>query len=219
MEALQAASRASMRQLLRAQAVRQQLRTQTQPTFRTRPTLRAPTQTRYIHTQPKRPLSSRFTSRSGRTTRRFESSDAIDSKPDSSLSLGQRLKKLSREYGWAAFYVYMGLTALDFPFCFLAVRLIGTDTVGHWEHVLVGYVKGWLQWPISGTVQESIGDAVDKVEEAVGTQEGKRVLELGEEENGVADHGVKEAEAANSGDNASMYQSMWMVEQRILTVV
>jgi len=98
----------------------------------------------------------------------------------------------------------MGLTALDFPFCFLAVKMIGTDTVGHWEHVIVGYVKGWLQWPITGTAQESIGEAVDKVEEAVGVQEGKRVLEESNEAYEIEDHGYKEAEEANSGNNASM---------------
>ena len=35
----------------------------------------------------------------------------------------------------------MGLSALDFPFCFLAVRLLGTDRIGHWEHVVVSGLK------------------------------------------------------------------------------
>ena len=35
----------------------------------------------------------------------------------------------------------MALTALDFPFCFLAVRMIGTDTIGHYEQVVVGGAK------------------------------------------------------------------------------
>ncbi len=52
-------------------------------------------------------------------------------------------------------------------------------------------------------MQESVGDAVDKVEEAVGTQEEKRVLEEGGEPYPVEDHGYKEAEKANSGSNAS----------------
>lgn len=30
----------------------------------------------------------------------------------------------------------MGLSLLDFPLCFLAVRLLGTDRIGHYEHVL-----------------------------------------------------------------------------------
>ena len=49
---------------------------------------------------------------------------------DETLSLSQRLKKLSREYGWAAVGVYLGLSALDFPFCFLLVRWLGTDRIG-----------------------------------------------------------------------------------------
>jgi len=45
-------------------------------------------------------------------------------------SFGARLKKLSREYGWTAVGVYMALTVLDFPFCFLLVRSVGTEKIG-----------------------------------------------------------------------------------------
>jgi hypothetical protein len=60
------------------------------------------------------------------------SSSTADSKsvPTESLSLSQRLKKLSREYGWAAVGVYLSLSVLDFPFCFLLVRIVGTDRIG-----------------------------------------------------------------------------------------
>lgn len=51
-------------------------------------------------------------------------------KSQESLSFSARLKKLSKEYGWAAIGVYLGLTVLDFPFCFLFVRWIGTDRIG-----------------------------------------------------------------------------------------
>ena len=33
--------------------------------------------------------------------------------------------------------IYLTLSALDFPFCFLAVRLLGTERIGHWEHTVV----------------------------------------------------------------------------------
>lgn len=51
---------------------------------------------------------------------------------EESLSLSQRLKKLSREYGWSAVGVYFALSVLDFPFCFLLVRIVGTDRIGKW---------------------------------------------------------------------------------------
>ncbi|RMZ86714.1 hypothetical protein DV736_g6061, partial [Chaetothyriales sp. CBS 134916] len=76
------------------------------------------------------------TSRTCRTGGRYNSSSA-SSAAEQPLSLSQRLKKLSREYGWAAVGVYFTLSALDFPFCFLAVRTLGTDRIGHWEHVIV----------------------------------------------------------------------------------
>ncbi|KAF3007763.1 hypothetical protein E8E13_010142 [Curvularia kusanoi] len=56
--------------------------------------------------------------------------------PEPAQSLSQKLKALSKEYGWAALGVYLGLSALDFPICFLAVRLLGTDRIGHYEEVV-----------------------------------------------------------------------------------
>lgn len=49
---------------------------------------------------------------------------------EESLSLGQRFRKLSREYGKAAVAVYFALSILDYPFFFLLVRLVGTERVG-----------------------------------------------------------------------------------------
>lgn len=46
------------------------------------------------------------------------------------LSLGARLKQMSKEYGWTAVGVYLTLSALDFPFCFLFVRTVGTEKIG-----------------------------------------------------------------------------------------
>lgn len=56
--------------------------------------------------------------------------------PEPAQSLSQRLKQLSKEYGWTAVGVYLGLSLVDFPFCFLAVRLLGTDRIGHYEDVV-----------------------------------------------------------------------------------
>lgn len=56
--------------------------------------------------------------------------------PQPALSISQRLKQLSKEYGWAALGVYLGLSLLDFPVCFLAVRLLGTERIGHYEEAV-----------------------------------------------------------------------------------
>ncbi|KAL0639396.1 DUF1279 superfamily [Maublancomyces gigas] len=56
-------------------------------------------------------------------------------------SLSQRLKALSKEYGYSALGVYLALSALDFPFCFLAVRYLGAERVGLWEEAAVQFVK------------------------------------------------------------------------------
>lgn len=63
-------------------------------------------------------------------------------------SLSARLRKLSREYGWAALGVYLGLSVLDFPFCFLLVRMVGTDRIAEVEH--------WVMAGIKKVVPESV---------------------------------------------------------------
>jgi len=45
------------------------------------------------------------------------------------------MRKLSREYGWSALGVYFALSALDFPFCYLLVKTLGTDRIGEWISV------------------------------------------------------------------------------------
>jgi hypothetical protein len=56
--------------------------------------------------------------------------------PEPAPSISQRLKQLSREYGWTAVGVYLALSLVDFPLCFVAVRLLGTDRIGHYEEVI-----------------------------------------------------------------------------------
>ena len=71
--------------------------------------------------RPRRPFS---------TSRRFRSSQE-GSKPDAEpQTIGARLKKLTREYGWVTVAVYLGLSVLDFPFCFLLVKVAGPDKIG-----------------------------------------------------------------------------------------
>ncbi|ODA80304.1 hypothetical protein RJ55_03262 [Drechmeria coniospora] len=66
---------------------------------------------------------------------------ASGSKAEEKLSLRDRLKKLSREYGWSAVGVYLALSVLDFPFCFLLVRVVGTDKIGKIEQRVVSSVS------------------------------------------------------------------------------
>ncbi|ODQ50533.1 hypothetical protein SAICODRAFT_39410, partial [Saitoella complicata NRRL Y-17804] len=62
-------------------------------------------------------------------------------KPSSGLS--GRLKDLSKKYGWSAFAVYMALSALDYPICFLAVHTIGAEQISHYERILLHHLKEW----------------------------------------------------------------------------
>lgn len=98
--------------------------------------------------------------------------------PEPAPSLSQRLRKLSREYGWTAVGVYFALSALDFPFCFLAVRALGTDRIGRWEHNVVTWVKSIVAVPFPGLVKdtgEHSSDSVEAIEASV--REGTAALD------------------------------------------
>lgn len=106
----------------------------------------------------------------------------------------------------------MLLSALDFPFCFAAVRYLGTDRIGHYEHVVVEWIKGVIPEGVAARYRQMRGrirgvseeNAVAGVESTVETY---GVVE-GESEVGVVsgyDHGVKEAEKMNESENASKY--------------
>ena len=138
--------------------------------------------------------------------------------PTPSLSLSQRLRKLSREYGWSGFGVYLVLSALDFPFCFAAVRYLGTDRIGRYEHVVVE----WIKSVIPESVAERWREARARIKSTAEDEQERGALDVGEatgedtkvESYGVPvegtvsvvagyDHGVKEAEKMNNSENAS----------------
>jgi len=82
--------------------------------------------------------------------------------------------------------VYLGLSALDFPFCFLGVRWLGTERIGHWEHIVI----------------ETFWKGVEKV-----YPEARRSMQktgvIGDTEREGDSWGVEEAEARNKSDSAS----------------
>lgn len=67
------------------------------------------------------------------------------------------MKKLSKEYGWVALGVYLGLSVLDFPFCFLAVRMAGPERIGQIEHSILSSIKS-VTAPLWKMAEPYIGD-------------------------------------------------------------
>jgi len=116
--------------------------------------------------------------------------------PEPALSLSQRLKKLSREYGWSAVGVYFALSALDFPFCFLAVRLLGTDRIGRWEHAVLE-----VFWSIMSVPFPTLAREGSEHEPDVGGE-----IEAAEREGSYGtSSNIAMAEKANSGVDASFW--------------
>lgn len=74
---------------------------------------------------------------------RPNSTQAPDSQAPKTLSA--RMKEMSRKYGWTVTGIYLGLSVLDFPFCFLAVRMFGTERIAEIEHKIVDGFWGILE--------------------------------------------------------------------------
>ncbi|KAF3405003.1 hypothetical protein DPV78_001872 [Talaromyces pinophilus] len=143
----QQAQSMTTRSLLRQPLLQQQQRTiisqqfsqssrrlsQSRPSIRTRKPIN-PSQ------QPKQKCFSSSTS-TNETAHHQSHSQQQQQTKQQAQSFSQRMKTLSREYGWSALGVYLALSALDFPFCFAAVRLFGVERIGYYEHVIVEEAK------------------------------------------------------------------------------
>ncbi|TVY46838.1 putative N-terminal acetyltransferase 2 [Lachnellula cervina] len=108
-------------------------------------------------------------------------------------SLGARMRKLSREYGWSGLGVYLMLSALDFPFCYLLVRTLGTDRIGEWEHIIVSNVKKMIPESVKQTWHDWRVSMKNAEHEHFGNEEISDAVEM-------AGWGVEEAEQKNKMD-------------------
>ena len=147
--------------------------------------------------------SSRSSARNAFNKRLYSTKPPLDPAPNlqhskPSLSLSQRMRKLSREYGWSALGVYLLLTAIDFPFCFLAVRWVGTEKIGQIEHVVANWFWKVVPYPFPSREEvgtEGVGDVAEGYEASV---------RMGNEVEPVGDsHGIRAAERSNQSENAS----------------
>lgn len=122
-------------------------RTITQRTFTQRSTNPREAPTSFTFSSHPRPSPTSLLQRLRSSIRFFHRSRGrADGKPTPNLkgaaeeepkTLGARMRKLSREYGWSALGVYLALTAIDFPFCYLLVRYLGTERVGEFDSSFV----------------------------------------------------------------------------------
>lgn len=129
-------------------------------------------QPKQFTTSSRRPFQSSRSRRSDKSSENEgakEKAKAKEKEPEPT-GFSAKMKKLSKEYGWTAVGVYLALSVLDFPFCFLLVRTVGTEKIGkfvldyrqseqkltfryssaHIEHVVVS----WFQTVIPQNVQD-----------------------------------------------------------------
>ncbi|KAK3499018.1 uncharacterized protein B0T23DRAFT_368999 [Neurospora hispaniola] len=109
-------------------------------------------QPKQFTTSSRRPFQSSRSRRSDKSSGKEgakEKAKAKEKEPEPT-GFSAKMKKLSKEYGWTAVGVYLALSVLDFPFCFLLVRTVGTEKIAHIEHVVVS----WFQTVIPQNVQD-----------------------------------------------------------------
>lgn len=82
-------------------------------------------------------------------------------------SLSERMKAMSRKYGWTVVGIYLGLSALDFPFCFLAVRWLGTDRIAAAEHAIVSRFWAALESVVPSLKERRAINEAAEAEDAV----------------------------------------------------
>lgn len=123
-------------------------------------------------------------SRRGAPTGEGESSSSSSSSSEEVPSLSARLRKLTREYGWVALGVYLGLSALDLPVAFVIVRSVGAERIGQWEHAVIEFVKRIAApvWPIRANAPQGAQEEATDQTATIG--ERKKIME--EEEGGAS---------------------------------
>ncbi|KAK3360256.1 hypothetical protein B0T25DRAFT_601662 [Lasiosphaeria hispida] len=129
------------------------------------------------------------------SSRAWRAKEAAEQQP---TTLGGRLKKLSREYGWAAVGVYAALSVLDFPFCFLLVRTVGTERIAEVEHVVVSNLEKVVPERVQTMWHEyRQGPAEKEVEQIASTATNGEGME-------AVGWGVQEADARRTSEGASL---------------
>ncbi|KAK6517375.1 hypothetical protein TWF281_004031 [Arthrobotrys megalospora] len=140
-----------------------------------------------------RPLASRY----------FSSSTTANGNGHSQ-TLGERMRALSKEYGMSAVGVYFLLSVLDFPFCFLLVKMVGTEKIAHYEHVIVeGF---WRVMP------ESIRQFRPAAIKEAKVEAERMAVGIGGEVDALAHgEGLVGQEVGKSGGNNGGEASLWTV--------
>jgi len=94
----------------------------------------------------------------------------------------------------------MALSALDFPFCFLAVRMLGTERIGRYEHAVIE-----VFWKVVRGPFPNLG----KHDEAQEARVGEGVVEATAREGQLGWSGeVEKADAKNKGSEGTIWTQL-----------
>ncbi|KAL2758668.1 hypothetical protein ACRALDRAFT_1075164 [Sodiomyces alcalophilus JCM 7366] len=112
---------------------------------------------------------------------------------EEALSLSGRLKRMSKQYGWTALGVYLALSVLDFPFCFLLVKVVGTEKIGVVEEWIVSHTQALIPEAVQNKWREFRGAFKRAEMEQIGSETISEHIEM-------ATWGVEKAEERNRAE-------------------
>ncbi|KAK7206699.1 hypothetical protein BZA70DRAFT_112130 [Myxozyma melibiosi] len=105
--------------------------------------------------------------RAGRV--RFNSTKAPEAAkkqaPPPAAKKESRLKQLTKKYGWPIVWIYLGLSVLDYPVCFLVVHMLGQEKIGELEDTVVEFLE-----PVTSKIRDALvkaGLAKEKAQDIV----------------------------------------------------
>lgn len=99
--------------------------------------------------------------------------------------------------------VYFALSALDFPFCFIAVRSLGTERIGRWENAVINGFWNIISIPFPSLSPQPAPAGVEP-----GDAAGMEAVKREGPPSRTWDHGVDAARAANQGEEASIWTQL-----------
>lgn len=77
--------------------------------------------------------------------RRLQSTTTVTTTTTTTVQKPKGLKALTKAYGMAALGVYLGLSAIDLPICYVVVHSMGSEKIEHYQNqikVYFGYGQG-----------------------------------------------------------------------------
>lgn len=81
---------------------------------------------------------------------------------DKSKSVVEKLKHLIKQYGIIGIYIYFGICVIDFGLVWIAVKYLGTTTIGFYEKKIISKIEDFTGWRLKNNEDSMQGNGKSK---------------------------------------------------------